>query len=93
MDNIGAFYRWRQSQELCDYIHDQASRHCGKDPALFEDLRQEAWLYITLVPPDSDIPTLKRAAYNAIRNVYRYTRKHRHLAFETYFNAANHRIY
>ncbi|MDD4986807.1 MAG: hypothetical protein PHQ43_13735 [Dehalococcoidales bacterium] len=93
MDNVTEFFSWRKSEELRAFIDQQAARHCGKDPETYADMIQEAWLYITLLPPDSNMRALKATAYNAIQAYYRYTKKHRHIAFETFFNAVNHRIY
>lgn len=87
MDNIQEFLDWRKDPDLCEYIHAQAARHCGRSPETFEDMRQEAWLYISLLPPGVDILTLKRTAYNAIHRLYESDRKGRHLSFEVYFTA------
>jgi hypothetical protein len=95
LNNIKAFYRWRRDEELCDFIHSQANRYCGKNPDLYEDLIQEAWLYISLLPPDTDDQCLKNTAYNAIRRFYRYTKRQREVvesAFEAFFNAMNTRF-
>lgn len=70
---------------LHDYIHEQAKRHCRRDSHFYEDLKQEAWLYISLCPNDATITVYQNAAYKAIRNAYNARRKNDHYSFEDYF--------
>lgn len=95
MNNIQQFYVWRHDGEFCEYLHSQANRFCGRDPDLYEDLIQEAWLYISLLPPDVDDNCLKTTAYNAMQRFYRYTKRQRDVlesAFEAFFHAMNARF-
>jgi hypothetical protein len=64
------FVRFWQNKGLRNYICQKAWLW-AKSKEDYQDLRQEAWAAICLLPPDSPMVMAERSAYNAMQNIYK----------------------
>lgn len=68
------FVRFWQNKDLRTYIYRQAWLYSHSKEE-WEDLRQEAWAAVCLLPPDSTSDMARKVAYQAMNTIYK--REHR----------------
>ena len=76
-DTTGGFVR-SQTEEVWLSYHGNRDLHRyinttarGFSKRHWEDLKQEAWIYISLTPPGLNLEALQKVAYNAMQRTYR----------------------
>jgi hypothetical protein len=62
------FLSWRRDSELTHYINNECADACSGDPELFEALRRECWLYLSMLPWRTAGPALLKTVDRAIQN-------------------------
>lgn len=76
------------SPGLDGYIESLCYRYARR-PDDREDLRSEAYLYLSLARPGLTCAELRRVARNAIQNLVKSYRREEHVSFEQYFELMN----
>ena len=76
--------RLMSNDELRDHIESESRRRCGHNREAREDLKQEAWMYLSVSADNLDVEGYKNIVTNAMRVLSNQERKERTEMFASY---------